>query len=158
MNRRGLDAAIRGADMAIGNGDKVKVEYTGKLADGSVFDTSKGRRPLEFVVGSKTVIPGFEKAVIGRDKGDAVTVVIPAAEAYGESDPELVFTVARSQMPETIPLEPGTPIQLSNEQGQMDVVITEVGPQEVTLDANHPLAGKDLTFDIEIVDVEPAKN
>lgn len=144
--------------MAIGNGDKVRVDYTGKLADGAVFDSSKGKRPLEFVVGSKTVIPGFEKAVVGREKGDSLTVVIPAAEAYGEADPELVFTVERSRMPAEIPLEPGTPIQLSNEQGQMDVVITGVGPEEVTLDANHPLAGKDLTFDIEIVDVEPAKN
>lgn len=144
--------------MAIGDSDKVKVEYTGRLADGTVFDTSKGRRPLEFVTGAKTVIPGFEKAVMGRNKGDKVTVTIPAAEAYGEADPDLVFTVERSMMPAEIPLEPGTPIQLSNEQGQMDVVITEVGPEEITLDANHPLAGKDLTFDIEIVDVEPAKN
>lgn len=140
--------------MAIGKGDRVKVKYTGKLADGTIFDSSEGRQPLEFVAGGGMVIPGFENAVLGKNKGDKVTVVIPPEEAYGQSDPELVFSVERSQMPEHIPLQVGTPIQLSNEQGQMDVVISAVEPDKVTLDANHPLAGKELTFDIEVIDID----
>lgn len=138
--------------MPIKNGDKVKVHYTGMLSDGSVFDSSRDREPLEFTLGSGSLIPGFEKALQGHESGDVVTVKIPPAEAYGDVDPELVFTVSRAQVPSHIPLEVGTPLQLSNEQGQMDVTITEVGPDEITLDANHPLAGKELTFEIEILD------
>lgn len=140
--------------MPISKGDKVKVHYTGKLADGTEFDSSAGRDPLEFVVGSGQVIPGFEDAVAGHEKGDRIHVAIPPDQAY-KYDPELVFTVARSQVPEHIPLKEGTPVHLANEQGQMDAVITEVGPDEITLDANSPLAGKELVFDIEVVDAEP---
>ncbi len=117
-----------------------------------MFDSSKDREPLEFTLGTGALIPGFEAAVAGHEPGETVTVTIPPAEAYGEADPELVFTVSRAQVPPHIPLEVGTPLQLSNEQGQMDVTITEVGPDEITLDANHPLAGKELTFEIEILD------
>lgn len=138
--------------MPIQNGDTIRVHYTGTLSDGSVFDSSREREPLEFTLGSGALIPGFEKAVKGHEQGETVTVTIPPAEAYGEADPELVFTVSRAQVPPHIPLEVGTPLQLSNEQGQMDVTITEVGPDEITLDANHPLAGKELTFTIEILD------
>ncbi|MDR2821178.1 MAG: peptidylprolyl isomerase [Desulfovibrio sp.] len=140
--------------MAIKKGDTVRVHYTGTLADGTVFDSSGERDPLEFVLGKGTLIPGFETAVEGREVGDTVTVTVPPDEAYGDMDAELVFSVPRLQVPAHIPLEIGTPLQLSNEQGQMDVTITEVDADEITLDANHPLAGKELTFSIEIVDVK----
>ena len=139
--------------MPITKGDTVRVHYTGTLADGTVFDSSREREPLEFVLGGGMIIPGFEQAVQGREAGDTVTVTIAPADAYGEADPDLVFTVDRAQMPDSIPLKVGTPLQLSSEQGQMDVVISEVTGREVTLDANHPLAGKELTFEIEIVSV-----
>lgn len=137
--------------MPISKGDRVKVHYTGRLEDGTEFDSSRERDPLEFVVGSQQIIPGFSKAVEGREPGDKLTVTIPAADAYGAPDPDYVFVVPRAQVPDHVPLEPGTPLQLSNGKEQMDVVITEVGPYEVTLDANHPLAGKNLVFDIEIL-------
>ncbi|WP_165176846.1 peptidylprolyl isomerase [Desulfovibrio sp. ZJ369] len=140
--------------MAIRKGDTVRVHYTGTLADGTVFDSSKERDPLEFTLGKGMLIPGFEAAVEGREAGDTVTVTIPADQAYGDVDPELIFTVPRAQVPDHIPQEVGVPLQLSNEQGQMDVTIAEVGDDEITLDANHPLAGKELTFEIEIVDVK----
>ena len=125
--------------MAIKNGDTLRVHYTGTLSDGTVFDSSREREPLEFTMGKGMLIPGFEAAVMGHEAG--------------ESDPELVFTVDRAQVPDHIPLTVGVPLQLSNEQGQMDVTITEVTDEEITLDANHPLAGKELTFEIEIVSV-----
>ena len=125
--------------MPITKGDTVRVHYTGTLADGTVFDSSREREPLEFVLGGGMIIPGFEQAVQGREAGDTVTVTIAPADAYGEADPDLVFTVDRAQMPDSIPLKVGTPLQLSSEQGQMDVVISEVTDTEVTLDANHPL-------------------
>ncbi|MBQ9452161.1 MAG: peptidylprolyl isomerase [Desulfovibrio sp.] len=140
--------------MPIKKGDTVQAHYTGTLEDGTVFDSSRERAPLEFVLGNGTLIPGFERAVEGHEPGETVTVTIPSSEAYGDVDPELIFTVPRAQVPDHIPLEVGTPLQLSNEQGQMDVTITEVGADEITLDANHPLAGKTLTFEIEIVSVK----
>lgn len=146
--------------MPIKKGDTVRVNYTGKLADGKVFDSSKneGRQPLEFTFGMGQLIPGFEAAIEGKEPGESVTVVIPPENAYGQIDPELIFTVPKAQVPENIPLEVGTPLQLANDKGQqMAVVITDVGPDEVTLDANHPLAGKDLTFDIEILDNKEKK-
>lgn len=139
--------------MPIKKGDTVRAHYTGTLDDGTVFDSSREREPLEFVMGKGMLIPGFESAVDGREAGETVTVTIAPDDAYGEADPELVFTVPRAQVPDHIPLNVGVPLQLSNEQGQMDVTITEVGADEITLDANHPLAGKTLTFEIEIVSV-----
>ena len=138
--------------MPLKKGDTVEVHYTGKLSNGEVFDSSRERKPLEFTLGKGQLIPGFEAAVEGREPGDTVTVVISPKDAYGESDPDMIFTVPRAQVPDNIPLEAGTPLQLSNDKGQqMDVVITEVGPDEITLDANHPLSGKELTFEIEIL-------
>ena len=139
--------------MGIKKGDTGRAHYTGTLDDGTVFDSSRERDPLEFVQGQGMLIPGFESAVEGHEAGDVVSVTIAPEEAYGEADPELIFTVPRAQVPDHIPLNVGVPLQLSNEQGQMDVTITEVGPEEITLDANHPLAGKSLTFEIEIVSV-----
>lgn len=142
------------AGKKIEKGSRVRVHYTGKLADGSVFDSSRQGEPLEFTQGEASIIPGFEAAVEGHVAGDNITVTIPPDQGYGDSDPDLVFAVARSNVPSHIPLEVGTPLQLANEEGQMDVTIVEVGPEEVTLDANHPLAGKELSFEIEILEVD----
>ena len=120
--------------MAIKNGDTLRVHYTGTLSDGTVFDSSRERDPLEFTMGKGMLIPGFEAAVMGHEAGETVTVTIPPSQAYGESDPELVFTVDRAQVPDHIPLTVGVPLQLSNEQGQMDVTITEVTDEEITLE------------------------
>lgn len=144
--------------MPIKKGDTVNVHYTGKLENGEVFDSSKDRDPLVFTLGKGQLIPGFEAAVEGKEPGDSVTVRIAPKDAYGEIDEELIFEVPRAQVPDNIPLEPGTPLHLSNEQGQqMDVTITEVGPDMITLDGNHPLAGKELIFDIEILDDKDKK-
>lgn len=141
--------------MPIKDGDKVKVHYRGTLNDGTEFDSSAGREPLEFTLGRGMLIPGFEAAVLGLEKGGKVTVTIPPAEAYGEHDPMQIIPVEREQFPEEMQLEPGMIIQLQAPDGSViDSVITEVGDKEVRLDANHPLAGQALTFEIEVVEVE----
>jgi len=136
-------------------GDTVKVHYTGKLKDGSVFDTSENREPLEFTLGQGQLIPGFEKAVIGMEEGNKTTVSIPSDEAYGERQSELEVQVSLEELPSEIEPEEGMQLQLKqNDSGQaIPVVVTEVTDETVTLDANHPLAGKDLTFDIELVNI-----
>lgn len=142
--------------MAIENGDTVKVHYIGTLKDGTQFDSSRdpGREPLEFTVGRGMMIPGFEEAVKGHELGDRFVVEIPCEQAYGPVDKQLIFTVQRSQVPDSIPCEVGTHVQLSSEQGgSMYATITEVAPTEITLDANSEMAGKDLIFDIEIVSI-----
>lgn len=139
--------------MSIKDGDTVKVHYTGSLADGTVFDSSRERVPLEFVMGKGMLIPGFEAAIMGKETGDTVSVRIPPAEGYGDVDPDLVFTVARAQVPSHIIPEPGLQLQLSSDEGAMDVVVVEAGEDEITLDANHPLAGKELNFEIEVVSI-----
>ena len=139
----------------IENGDTVKVHYVGTFPDGTQFDSSRqeGREPLEFTVGRHSMSPGFENAVKGHAAGDRFTVEIPCDQAYGPVDKNLIFTVPREQVPDSIPCVVGTPIQLSNEQGTMYAVISEVDAVELTLDANNPMAGKDLVFDIEILSV-----
>ncbi|MCR5562156.1 MAG: peptidylprolyl isomerase [Desulfovibrio sp.] len=141
-------------DKTIEKGSKVRVHYTGKLRDGSVFDSSRGREPLEFTQGAGMLIPGFEAAVAGHVAGDIVNVAILPAEAYGERDASLVFTVPRAQVPSHVPLEVGTLLQLSSEKGDMNVSITAVGADDITLDGNPPLAGQELLFEIEIIDVQ----
>ncbi len=136
------------------NGSSVTVHYTGTLEDGSVFDSSREREPFAFVVGKGMVIPGFEEALMGKEAGDEVTVTIPPEKAYGAYDPRQVFAVSREQVPADIPLVTGTKVQLSSEQGVIFATITEVTDDEVTLDANHELAGKALTFALELVSVE----
>jgi peptidylprolyl isomerase len=135
-------------------GDKVKVHYTGKLADGTQFDTSANQEPLEFTVGAGEVIAGFEDAVVGMNPGDTKTATINADEAYGDYDEELILEVERDQFPPEITPEVGQRLQLHQADGEVfGAVVTAVGDQTVTLDANHPLAGQDLTFEIELVEI-----
>lgn len=138
----------------IKEGDTVKVHYTGKIEDGTVFDTSKEREPLEFTIGEGKLIPGFEKAVVGMDVGDSNTVTIPTEEAYGEKRDDMVVDVERNQIPEDITPEVGQQLQIQQKDGgAIPVVITDVTDETVKLDANHPLAGQELTFEIEVVEV-----
>ena len=139
--------------MAIKQGDSVRVHYTGTLADGVVFDSSRDRNPLEFVLGKRMLIEGFENALIGRKAGDQVRVTIPAAEAYGDVDAQLIFNVPASEVPPHITPEPGLQLSLSSPEGDLEVTVTHVDGATIVLDANHPLAGKDLTFDIEVISV-----
>lgn len=140
--------------MAIKNGDTVRVHYTGTLSDGTEFDSSRGGDPLEFTLGEGMLIPGFEKAVLNMSAvGDSVTITIPAAEAYGERNDEMVISVPRDQVPSHIEPEVGLVLQLVSDDGEIEVGITEVHDDSITLDANPPLAGQDLTFAIELVSI-----
>ena len=135
-------------------GDKVKVHYSGKLADGTQFNTSANQEPLEFTVGAGEVIAGFEEAVVGMNPGDTKTATINADEAYGDYDDELILEVERDQFPPEITPEVGQRLQLHQPDGEVfGAVVTAVDDQTVTLDANHPLAGQDLTFEIELVEI-----
>lgn len=140
----------------VSKGDTVKVNYTGKLDDGSVFDSSEEREPLEFTLGQGQLIPGFEKAVEGMETGDATSINIPSDEAYGERRDDLEIDISKSELP--VDVEPKEGMQLQMKQKQNDEVIpvriTDVADDKVTIDANHPLAGQDLTFDIEVVDID----
>ena len=136
----------------IKQGNTVKVHYTGRLEDNSVFDSSNGKEPIEFQVGSQQVIEGFESAVMGLTKGDKTTVTIPSDKAYGELRNELIQQVPRNQVPQDVQV--GVQLQGVNPQGQPFVVtVTEVNESSATIDANHPLAGKTLIFDLEVVDL-----
>ena len=136
------------------DGDTVKVHYTGTLEDGTVFDSSKDRDPLEFTVGAQQVIPGFEQMVQGMNAGESKKETIPVDFAYGQARQELVLEVDKTSLPADIPLEPGLPLQLSQADGSViPVVIGSIAEDKVVLDANHPLAGKDLTFEIELVEI-----
>ncbi|GAB4292942.1 MAG: peptidylprolyl isomerase [Roseovarius sp.] len=135
-------------------GDTVRIHYTGTLADGTTFDSSEGREPLEFVVGSGQIIPGLDAALAGMAVGERKTVEVPAEAAYGQPDPRARQAVPRADIPAEIPLAVGTRLQVQTSQGQvMPVTVVEVSDEQVTLDANHPLAGHDLTFAIELVSV-----
>lgn len=135
-------------------GDTVKVHYTGKLDAGQVFDSSANRDPLKFTLGEGQVIPGFEEPIVGMNPGDSKTVNIPAERAYGPHRDEMVVVVGREHFPEDIKPEIGDQLQMRHASGQPVVVtVTEIDGESVTLDANHPLAGKDLTFDIDLVEI-----
>jgi FKBP-type peptidyl-prolyl cis-trans isomerase 2 len=135
-------------------GDTVQFHYTGTLSDGTVFDSSEGRDPLSFTLGSGQIIPGLDAAIDGMAVGDKKTVTIPANQAYGEHDANARQAVPRAQIPDHIPTEPGTQLQMQSAQGQViPVVVIEADDEQVVLDANHPLAGKDLTFAVEVVAV-----
>ena len=136
-------------------GDTVKVHYHGKLNDGSTFDSSEGREPLEFEVGSGMVIPGFDSCVTGMTVGEKKTITIPADEAYGPKHDEMIMDFPRDRFPADMAPEVGMQLNMSNGSGQnFPVVIIEVKDDAVLLDANHPLAGEDLTFDLELVDIK----
>lgn len=138
----------------IKNGDKVKVEYTGKLKDGTVFDTSKGRTPLCFEVGAKQVIPGFDKAVEGMKKDEEKTFTLSVEESYGPAKAELVQEIPRDKLPEKLEPQAGMMLMMKAPTGQqIPARITNVADGKVTIDINHPLAGKKLTFEIKVVGV-----
>ncbi len=133
-------------------GDTVQVHYTGKFEDGTVFDASSEGNPLEFPLGEGRVIPGFEEAVVGMAPGESKTQTVPCTQAYGPHYSEMVVEVDRQQMPADLDLSVGLQLQLQHPSGRViPVVITEIEGSKITLDANHPLAGKDLTFEIELV-------
>ncbi|HEX8391940.1 MAG TPA: peptidylprolyl isomerase [Longimicrobium sp.] len=134
-------------------GDTVRVHYTGTLDDGSVFDSSEGRDPLEFTLGQGHVIAGFERGVAGMQAGDERTVTIPAQDAYGEHREEMVLRVPRSQFPQGMVPQVGQQLQMSDGQNTFIVTVVEVGDDSVLLDANHALAGKQLTFKLKLVDI-----
>ena len=135
-------------------GNRVKVHYTGKLDDGSVFDSSVGAEPLEFTIGQGQMIPGFEQGVVGMEPGESRTIIIAADQAYGIHRPDGVFEIDRAEIPMTIPLEVGMQLQATGPGGRPAyMTVVELSEDRVKLDANHPLAGKDLTFDIELVDL-----
>jgi peptidylprolyl isomerase len=138
-------------------GDTVKVHYKGTLDDGSVFDCSDGRDPLEFRIGAGQIIPGFENAVVGMTPGDSKTVTIPSDEAYGPHREELILMVDPKQMPDDLNPEVGQQLQIRRPDEQMFVVtVTDISESGVTLDANHPLAGKDLTFEVNLLEIVPS--
>ncbi|HUF75125.1 MAG TPA: peptidylprolyl isomerase [Longimicrobiales bacterium] len=135
-------------------GDTVRVHYAGRLDDGTVFDSSEGRDPLEFTLGAGQVIPGFEKAVEGMSVGDKSTKRIPAEEAYGPRSDELVLRVERDQFPDGVTPEVGQRFQMRTDDGNtVRVTVTETKEESVEIDANHPLAGRALTFDVELVKI-----
>lgn len=135
-------------------GDTVKVHYHGTLSDGSTFDSSEGRDPLQFVAGIGQVIKGFDDAVMGMTAGDKKTVNIPVHEAYGPKNDDMVMEHPRSDFPEDLDPQVGMELQMGDEAGNIfPVLIVEVKDDVVLLDANHPLAGEDLTFEIELVSI-----
>lgn len=135
-------------------GNAVRVHYTGRLTDGAVFDSSENREPLEFTLGEGQVIPGFENAVVGLDPGESRTVTIPAEEAYGSYRNDLLLKVPPSDFPKDITPAIGLQLQLQRENtAPVIMTITEITDETITLDANHPLAGKDLTFDIKLEEI-----
>jgi FKBP-type peptidyl-prolyl cis-trans isomerase 2 len=134
-------------------GDTVKVRYTGTLDDGTVFDSSEGRDPLEFTIGSNTVIPGFESAVVGLTVGESTRVVIGPEDAYGPRLSGKVVVVERARLPDEPEPEPGMVLQAQGPEGTILLTITDVADDQVTLDGNHPLAGHQLTFEIELAEI-----
>jgi peptidylprolyl isomerase len=137
-------------------GDRVTVDYSGALGDGTIFDSSKGKEPLVFVIGDGTVITGFDQAVRGMEVGDIETVVVPAAEAYGEYREDLVVVLSRDELPEDLEVGGQVPLQNVTSGKTVYFAVVEILDDEVTLDGNHPLAGKDLTFRLEMLALEPA--
>jgi FKBP-type peptidyl-prolyl cis-trans isomerase 2 len=135
----------------IEKGSKVKVHYTGKLEDNNVFDTSVNKEPLEFTVGEGMLIPGFENGVLGMKTGDKKTIELSVEEAYGERRDDLINEIPKTNLPENV--EVGQMLQAETEQGPITVVVTEINEETAKIDANHPLAGRKLFFDLEIVEV-----
>ncbi len=136
------------------SGDTVRIHYTGKFPDGEQFDSSAGREPLEFELGKGQVIRGLEQQIIGMTVGDSLTATIPADDAYGPYRDDAVHQVQRSELPDHLSLELGGRLQATSKEGHtITLTVTKVTDNQVTLDANHPLAGKDLVFDVELVEI-----
>jgi peptidylprolyl isomerase len=135
-------------------GDTVKVHYTGKLEDNTIFDTSEGREPLQFTIGEGRLIPDFEQAVVGMKPGETKTINVPPERAYGPHLEEMVMVVNRQDIPEDLKPEVNQRLQVQQADGQACIVtVTSVSDSSVTLDGNHPLAGKQLTFDIQLAEI-----
>ena len=137
----------------IEKGNLVSVHYTGKLTDGNMFDSSQEREPLKFQVGSGQIIPGFENAIIGKNVGDKVTINIPADQAYGEVREDLLVKVEKNQLPGEVQIGQSLSAQANNGQ-EVNVIVKEINEDHVIIDGNHPLAGKELVFEIEVLEVE----
>lgn len=138
----------------VSSGDVVRIHYTGRLPDGTQFDSSSGREPLEFEVGSGQIIPGLERQIEGMNVGDSGTLTIPADEAYGPRDESRIQTVPRSSLPSDMEVAVGTNLQATTQDGgQIALTVTDLNEEEITVDANHPLAGQDLIFDVEVVEI-----
>ena len=136
------------------SGDKVKIHYTGTLENGTQFDSSEGRDPLEFQLGSGQVIPGFDKAVEGMAVGESKSVTISPADAYGPRNEQAVQEVPRSALPDDLVPEEGMTLQAQNQDQQpVQLTVTAVGEESITVDANHPLAGQPLIFEISLVEL-----
>ncbi|RLC32234.1 MAG: peptidylprolyl isomerase [Deltaproteobacteria bacterium] len=135
-------------------GDTVKVHYTGKLESGEIFDSSVNRDPLEFVIGGGNIIPGFENGVLGMEEGSSVNITIPPEEAYGNRNEQFVVQVNRNEFPENITPQVGLQLQMTQPNGEPVVVrIVDMSDDTITLDANHPLAGETLFFEVELVKI-----
>lgn len=144
--------------MEVKTGDKVRVHYSGRLLDGTLFDSSEGREPLEFTVGAGQMIKGFDAGVQGMRVGDRKTIQIPPEEAYGHRDEEAIIEFPSENVPSDLTLEPGMQLTLRNQYGQpVPVVVLEVKADVVIMDANHMLAGQELVFDVEIVEIVGGK-
>jgi len=139
-------------------GDKVKVHYHGKLISGETFDSSSGREPLEFEIGSGSVIKGFDEGVSGMKVGEKKTINIPVDEAYGQRSEDMLIEFPKDRFPKDMEIKEGMQLMMSNGSGQnIPVIVTEVKDDAVILDANHPLAGEDLIFDIELIEIVGGK-
>lgn len=136
-------------------GNTIRMHYTGTFSDGAVFDSSEGRDPLEFQLGAGQIIPGLDRAIAGMTVGEKKQVTVAPADAYGERDDTRIQEVPRAQLPEDLPTEPGTQLAMRTPEGHtMPVTVAAATDDTVTLDANHPLAGRELTFDVEIVEIK----
>lgn len=139
------------------SGDTVRIHYTGTLNDGSMFDSSQGRQPLEFTVGAGQIIPGLEREIEGMNVGDTRLIKVVAEEAYGQHDPQKVQVVPLAAMPKDAEIQPGMQLQARTPSGEtVPLIVTKVENEEVTVDANHPLAGQDLNFNVELVEIVAA--
>lgn len=137
------------------SGDKVQIQYVGKLNDGSKFDETTEEKPLEFTIGDGQIIEGFEEAVVGMEEGEEKSVTIPVDKAYGERRDDLVLKVEKERLPENLDPQVDEQLQIPQNEGDPVVVtVTEVSDNDITIDANHPLAGQDLTFDMKLVGVD----
>jgi peptidylprolyl isomerase len=152
---RTVKRALKGGKMSTARtGDTVKVHYTGRLDDNTVFDTSRGKAPLELKIGDGNLIKSFENGLIGMAVGEKKNLVIPPEEAYGQNDEKLTTTVSRAHLPDSVQPAIGMQLQVKQKDGSVFMVwITGMNAETVTLDANHPLAGQTLNFDVELTDI-----